>query len=152
MISRRTFLSVTAAALPAVTLAPMPATAGTDPVFSRRGAAINGYDPVAYFTQGAPVKGDTAHVSMHDGAEWRFASADNKTKFDADPAKYAPQYGGYCAYAVSEGYTAKTDPDAWSIVDGKLYLNYSLNVRELWRQDIPGRISAADANWPGVLN
>lgn len=152
MISRRTFLSATALALPAVTLAGLPARAGTDRVFTRRGAAINGYDPVAYFTQSAPVKGDTLYVSTFEGAEWRFASAGNKAMFDADPAKYAPQYGGYCAYAVSQGYTAKTETEAWTIVDDKLYLNYSLKVRDLWSQDIPGNIAAADNNWPGVLN
>ena len=152
MISRRTFLSATAIALPAVTLTGIPALAGTDPVFTRRGAAIGGYDPVAYFTQGKPVKGDAAHVSTYEGAEWRFANAQNKAAFDANPAKYAPQYGGYCAYAVSKGYTAKTDPDAWSIVDDKLYLNYSLKVRDLWSQDIPGHIASANSNWPGVLN
>jgi len=71
--------------------------------------------------------------------------------FKADPEKYAPQYGGYCAYAVSEGYTAKTEPDAWKIVDGKLYLNYDKKVQEMWAQDISGRIANADKNWPKVL-
>ena len=101
---------------------------------------------------GAPhSKGDTDHSSTWNGATWRFASADNKAAFDANPDAYAPQYGGYCAYAVANGYTAKTDPDAWSIVDGKLYLNYSRRVRTRWLEDVPGNIAKGDANWPSVL-
>ena len=106
---------------------------------------------VAYFTQGSPVAGDPAITHDWNGATWRFSSTENRDAFAADPAAYAPQYGGYCAYAVSEGYTASTVPEAWSIVDGKLYLNYSTGVKGRWEQDIPGRISAADANWPKVL-
>ena len=86
------------------------------------------------------------------GATWYFANAGNKDLFAADPEQYAPQYGGYCAYAVSQGYTAAIDPDAWKIVDDKLYLNFSLKVQKIWEEDIPGYIAKADVNWPQILS
>jgi len=115
------------------------------------GLAIRGYDPVAYFSDGKPVEGLKAHEIEWIGASWRFATAENKNKFLADPEAFAPQYGGYCAWAVSQGYTASTDPEAWSIVDGKLYLNYNKSVQANWEKDIPGHIASGDANWPKVL-
>ncbi len=121
------------------------------PVFETRAGAIRGYDAVAYFTESKPVRGNKDYVVEWNGARWYFASAENRDRFEADPNKYAPQYGGYCAWAVANGYTASTDPDAWRIVDGKLYLNYSLGVQEQWSQDIPGNIGKADKNWPDVL-
>ena len=127
------------------------AYAGKPPVFSNSDGAIRGYDPVAYFTAGEPTKGSDQHTFEWEGGMFKFASAENLELFKAEPSKYAPQYGGYCSYAVSKGYTASIDPDAWSIVDGKLYLNYSLGVRKQWHEDIPGHIAAADKNWPGVL-
>ena len=84
------------------------------------------------------------------GATWYFACAENRDRFAADPERYAPQYGGYCAWAVAHGYTAKIDPEAWKIVDGKLYLNYSKDVQADWAEDIPGNISKGDANWPKI--
>lgn len=152
-LSRRRFLSAGAAALalPVVLAIPRPAMAGEPPVFSAGGAAINGYDPVAYFTKAAPVRGDAAYTTMWNGAEWRFSSAENQATFERNPERYAPQYGGYCAFAVANGYTAKTDPDAWSVVDGKLYLNFNRRIRTRWLQDVPGNIAAGDANWPSVL-
>ena len=123
-----------------------------EPVFSTYlGGAIRGYDPVAYFTEGRPVRGKSAHRLEWMGATWYFASAKNRESFEAKPEKYAPRYGGYCAWAVSQGYTASTDPDAWSIVEGALYLNYSLGVKKQWEQDIPGNIAKADVNWPKIL-
>jgi YHS domain-containing protein len=121
-----------------------------DPVFTSASAAVRGYDVVAYFDQGQPVKGrkEFAHTWM--GASWRFSSEENRDRFAADPARYAPQYGGYCAYAVSEGYTAPTDPDAFQIRNGKLYLNYSKKVQELWLEDADRRIAQADRNWPSL--
>jgi hypothetical protein len=113
--------------------------------------AVGGYDPVAYFTEGKPVKGDKQFTLKHEGAEWRFVSAANRDAFVADPAKYAPQYGGYCAWAVSQGYTASGDPKYWKIVGGKLYLNYDADVQKKWEKDIPGFIVKADHNWPAVL-
>ena len=123
-----------------------------EPVFSTTfGGAIRGYDPVAYFTEGRPVEGRRAHRHEWMGATWSFASAENRATFAANPEKFAPRYGGYCAWAVSQGYTASIDPDAWRIVDGALYLNFSLAVREEWEQDIPGHIASADVNWPRLL-
>ncbi len=150
MINRRSILAG-AVALPALWLATGPASAASPEVFTRDGAAIGGYDPVAYFTKGKPVKGDAAHSVTWKGAEWRFATAENKASFEADPAAYAPQYGGYCAFAVSRGYTAKTEPDAFTVHEGKLYLNFDKGVRRRWERDVPGNISKGDANWPTVL-
>ena len=121
------------------------------PVFETRAGAIRGYDTVAYFTQKKPVKGNDRYLLEWNGATWYFANAENRNHFKANPAKYAPQYGGYCAWAVANGYTASTDPNAWRIVDGKLYLNYSVGVQEKWSQDIPGNITRGDKNWPDVL-
>lgn len=114
------------------------------------GLALKGYDPVAYFTEGKPVQGKPEFTARHEGATYRFASAANRDAFLAGPAKYAPQYGGYCAYGMASGYKAPIEPDAWTIVDGKLYLNYSQSVRDRWSSDIPGFIRKADANWPSV--
>jgi YHS domain-containing protein len=115
------------------------------------GVAIKGYDPVAYFTDGGPVKGKKEFQYEWRGAKWQFASAGHRDLFKADPGKYAPQYGGYCAYAVSQGKTADIDPDAWDIVNGKLYLNLSKDVQKIWSKDIPGYIKKADRNWPHIL-
>ena len=128
------------------------AIAGKPPVFSTSEGAIRGYDPVAYFTLGEPTRGSDEFTAEWQGATYHFASAENQARFKADPEAYAPQYGGYCAYAVSYGSTASTVPEAWKIVDGKLYLNYSKSVQKRWEKDVPGFISKADANWPGVLN
>lgn len=132
----------------------MPAYAGQAEVYSNAstGIAINGYDPVAYFTEKKPVEGKVQFSTRWKGATWQFSTQQNKDKFVANPAGFAPQYGGYCAFAVSYGSTATTVPEAWSVVDGKLYLNNSLGVRSRWQSDIAGHISKADKNWPKVLN
>lgn len=127
------------------------AHASTAAVYAENGIAIDGTDPVAYFTQGAPVAGSADITHDWNGTTWRFASVENRDAFAATPNAYAPQYGGYCAYAVSEGYTASTTPKAWKIVDGKLYLNYSKRIQRRWERDILGRIANADKNWPAVL-
>lgn len=114
------------------------------------GLAIKGYDPVAYFEDGRPVKGDAAYQYQWKGATWRFSSAAHHDAFKQDPTRYTPQYGGFCAYGVSEGHTAPVDPEAWSIVGGKLYLNYDKTVREEWKKDTDGRIRKADRNWPAL--
>ncbi len=145
MPSRRTFLVGTLTAL-----APAPLLAQA--LFTDDGLAIRGYDPVAYFTEGAPRRGSAEHSVQWGGAEWRFASAANRDAFLADPDAYAPQYGGYCAWAVSQGYTASIDPEAWAIVEGRLYLNYSARIQRRWASDIPGHIAAADTNWPALSN
>lgn len=131
----------------------LPVTAAAiAPVYSTLlGGAIRGYDPVAYFTESKPVEGKKAFSHKWKGATWYFASGKNRDLFRADPEKYAPRYGGYCAYAVSRGYTASIVPEAWKIVDGKLYLNYSKGVQRAWEQDIPGNIKLGDKNWPELL-
>lgn len=116
-----------------------------------RGVAIDGYDPVAYFTEQKPVKGSADYAHTWKGAEWRFSSAENRDLFAAEPEKYAPQYGGYCAYAVSQGKTAGIDPKAWSVVDGKLYLNYNAKIQKRWEGDRDAHIQAADGHWPTLL-
>lgn len=114
--------------------------------------ALDGHDPVAYFKTGKPTKGLAQHAASWNGATWHFASADNKAAFEASPQTYAPQYGGYCAWAVSEGYTAKGDPNHWRIVEGKLYLNYNAKVQRDWEKDIPRHVAKGNANWPKVLS
>ena len=124
------------------------AYAGT--YFEKGGAAIDGYDPVAYFKENKPVKGSDSFTATHGGSTFRFSSAANRDAFVADPQKYAPQYGGFCAYAVANGYKAKIEPDAFTIVDDKLYLNYDQSVQRRWRRDIPGYIRKGDRNWPAI--
>jgi len=115
------------------------------------GVAIKGYDAVAYFTDRKPVKGSRDFEYVWMGAKWRFSTAGHKDLFIKDPDKYAPKYGGYCAYAVSQGTTADIDPDAWNIVDGRLYLNLSKRIKDKWSKDIPGYIKKADEKWPKIL-
>jgi YHS domain-containing protein len=114
------------------------------------GLALDGYDPVAYFVDGTPVRGSAAFEQTIDGTRYRFVSAENRDRFAAEPAKYLPQYGGFCAWAVSRGYTANGDPLAWRIVDGRLFLNYSKRVQRMWEEDVPGNITKGDANWPAI--
>ena len=114
-------------------------------------AALGGYDPVAYFLQGRPQEGSSAFTLEWKGATWRFASAANRDLFRSDPERYAPRYGGHCAWATARGYRAKGDPLHWEIVDGRLYLNYDAKVHADWRKDIPGEIARAEANWPKLL-
>ncbi len=144
----RIFLIIGIVALAALA---QPALAGSTWNLSRwTGVAIDGADAVAYFTQARAVEGSRKYTHQWMGAKWRFASAANRDAFAADPAKYAPQYGGYCAWAVSQGYTAPIDREAWKIVGGKLYLNYSKSVQAQWAEDVPGNIRKGDGNWPGV--
>ena len=114
------------------------------------GLAIDGYDPVAYFTEHKPVKGRSEFTYEHGGATYRFASAGNRDLFVKDPQRYVPQFGAFCAYAVSRGYTADTDPLAWKVVDGKLYLNYNAGAQKKWEEDIAGNIQKGNANWPAL--
>ena len=116
------------------------------------GKAIKGYDTVAYFTQGKATKGDGDFTYEWNGGKWYFSTEQNLQEFIQNPEKYAPQYGGYCAWASSNGYTAKIDQYAWHIHDGKLYLNYSKSVQSTWQNDIPGNIAKADSNWPHLLS
>lgn len=132
----------------ASTLSPSMANAGE--IFSTEGVAINGYDAVAYFTDGAPVKGSQAFSTSYKGATFHFSSTENLEKFVSDPVRYTPQYGGYCAYGTARGYKAPTEPQAFSIVDGKLYLNYNDDIKKTWFQDTAGYIQKADKNWDKV--
>ncbi|MEM0907054.1 MAG: YHS domain-containing (seleno)protein [Pseudomonadota bacterium] len=142
-----------ALALAAATAPLASALAGKAPIYqTRRGVAVDGTDVVAYFTQGRPVAGSPEFTAEWNGSTWQFSSAANRDVFRANPARYAPQFGGYCAWAVSQGYTASTTPEAWEIVDGKLYLNYSRGVHRRWSRDKAGNIASARRNWPSVLN
>ncbi len=154
-LSRRTMLglalSVVAAVAVAIVALPRRSSAGpVAPVNAEGGIAIQGTDPVAYFTDGRPVAGDPAIHADWMGARWLFATAEHRALFVADPEGYAPQFGGYCSWAVAEGYTAAIDPEAWRIEGGKLYLNYSRSIQKKWERDVPGNISRANTNWPGL--
>ncbi|HTU65110.1 MAG TPA: YHS domain-containing (seleno)protein [Steroidobacteraceae bacterium] len=118
--------------------------------FEADGFALRGYDPVAYFESALPVHGVETQSFEYKGSKFLFASAANRARFVAEPEKYAPQYGGYCAMGTANGYKVATQPDAFQVVDGKLYLNYNRQVRDIWRKDVPGNITRADANWPEV--
>ncbi len=147
MPSRRQFIL----ALAAAALAPaLPLAAHAQAVFTEDGLALRGHDPVAYFTEGAPRRGLAEYAHEWQGAEWRFASAENRAAFVADPDAFAPQFGGYCAWAVAEGYLAPVDPNAWAIVDGRLYLNFNARIQRRWERDIPGNLRRANTNWPAL--
>ena len=115
-----------------------------------QGIAVKGYDVVAYFTANKPVMGSPSFTHNWNGATWQFSNAANRDRFAAAPEKFAPQYGGYCAYGVSQGHAVPIDPEAWKIIDGKLYLNYSKSVQKTWFEDTPKYIQDADKNWPGL--
>jgi YHS domain-containing protein len=120
-------------------------------VADEAGRAIDGYDTVAYFTDGQPQPGDAAYSHEWNGAVWLFTSAAHRDAFKADPERYAPQFGGYCAYAVSKGHAVKAKPEVWSIVDDKLYLNLGPGAQARWQEDVSGNITRAANNWPGAL-
>ena len=113
---------------------------------------VSGYDPVAYFTEGKPLKGNGYHVSDFQGVTYAFASEDHKKLFDANPEKYLPAYGGYCAYGVAVGKKFVVDPEVWKIVQGKLYLNLDRKIQRTWEKDIPGNIKKAEANWAEIID
>jgi YHS domain-containing protein len=115
-----------------------------------KNAALGGYDAVAYFSEKAAKPGDAANKLNWKGADWYFTSAENMKLFAASPEKYAPQYGGFCAFAAAKGAIAPGDPEAWTVFKEKLYINYSPAVREEWRQDIPGFLVESEKNWPNL--
>lgn len=123
------------------------------PIYSggKERAAIKGYDPVAYFTENKAIKGSSDFVYEHNGARWLFANELHRTAFIANPEKYSPQYGGYCAYAVSTGKTASIKPEFYTIHEGKLYLNYSGYIYKKWVKDKETYIDAADSEWPKLV-
>jgi YHS domain-containing protein len=119
-------------------------------IFINNGEAIRGYDVVAYFKDSKPVLGSNRYQLKWKGATWKFSSAQNLNDFKASPEKYAPQFGGYCAYGTAEGHKAPTSADAWTIVDGKLFLNYDAAVKDIWNKDRHNLIEQANKNWPSV--
>ena len=141
-----------AAALAALALSGLaaPALAGGPVNKTFFGNAIEGFDPVAYHTAGRPVEGSSDFEYEWMGATWRFANAGHRDLFAADPEKYAPAYGGYCAYGVAIGRKPGIDPEAWDIVDGRLYLNLNMDIQARWHEDVPGYIEKADATWPTI--
>lgn len=124
-----------------------------DPVYTSffSDVAVSGYDTVAYFTEQKAIKGSSKFVTEYQGVKWQFKSAENLAAFEAAPEKYAPQYGGYCAWAVANNNTASGDPEQWTIVDGKLYLNYNADIQAQWLKDKSRLIKQADNNWPAVI-
>ncbi|HYL14548.1 MAG TPA: YHS domain-containing (seleno)protein [Terriglobales bacterium] len=117
----------------------------------KQGIAIQGYDPVAFFTQNRPIKGRPEFESKYNGARYLFASAEDKSTFDANPAKYEPQFGGFCAYAASKNRTAPVKIEAFQIVNGRLLMQYDLDIRKEFNKDAQGNLQKADKNWPGIV-
>ena len=139
------------ALLTALVLATTPVAASAQAVnVNRAGVAVDGYDPVAYFVDGRAEPGSADITAVHAGITYRFATAANRDRFVAEPLRYLPAYGGYCAYGVANGYKVKIDPEAFTIVDGTLYLNYDKGVQQKWRADIPGYIARANAQWKAI--
>jgi YHS domain-containing protein len=150
MRPNRLLLALAALATPLAVASPAQADGG---VYVAKGetVAVGGYDTVSYFRgKGVPVKGSATHKLTWQGAEWRFASAANAAAFKANPAAYAPQYGGHCAWAIAQGYLAPGDPTAYDIVGGKLYLNYDQGIRAKWRKNISGFIAKGGPNWAKI--
>ena len=136
------------AALFALAVGLSPAVAGAQELnVNRSGVAISGYDPVAYFTAAKPIKGSPDITTTYAGGIYQFSTTANRDAFLASPARYLPVYGGYCAYGVAHGHKVNVDPEAWRVVDDKLYLNYSKDVQKKWLADIPGNIKLADSSW-----
>lgn len=144
---RRQTVLVTAMSIVALAVT----VAAQTPVHSdARGVAIDGYDPVAYFAVGEAQRGRADHAVEWNDAIWHFASTENAELFRGDPERYAPQFGGYCAWAAAQGYVAGVDPQAWTVHNGRLYLNFSAGVRRRFVRDLDGNIAAAERNWPGL--
>jgi YHS domain-containing protein len=140
--------ALTLALVVAIAAVAIPVLAGE--FYEKDRVALRGYDPVAYFKEGRPVKGSSEHRAEHGGAVFHFASKANRDAFAANPASYAPQYGGFCAFGVAGGYKAAIDPAAFTIVKDRLYLNYSKGIQKQWSADIPGMVAKGDRNWPEV--
>ena len=140
---------VVAAALATSTVAVAAPVFAEAPIYTpkKNNVAVQGYDPVAYFTDGEPTKGTKDYKTTYMGAEFHFASQENLDTFTANPEAYAPQYGGYCAWAIADGKYAKGSAKHWAIVDGKLYLNYNRSIQKKWNKDTAGFIERGDAQW-----
>lgn len=155
LLSRRSLVGLgSLAAVAVVAIAALTVTVGDDSpksdISGTANLAIKGYDTVAYFTENRAVKGKSEFQHLWEGARWQFASASNRDMFLADPDRYAPQYRGFCSAGLAKGKVVAGDPEAWTIVDGKLYLKYSMEVRDRWRGDPQGNIALAEENWPKI--
>ena len=152
MTDKRSFITLAAAIMfMAGLMVGQPASAaGPDVNATVTGLALRGYDPVSYFTDNKPVMGDFTITAERNGATYRFSSQAHKAMFEKDPAKYLPQYGGFCAFGTAQGYKVDGDPNVWKIVDNKLYLNLAPPVAERWAKDIPGYVKSADKNWSSI--
>ena len=148
MIVTRRYMLAGLVAVPAVAFAATRGSDATGRIYNNGGVAIDGSDAVAYFTEGKPVAGDVTINHDWNGVRWHFSTIANRDTFAANPEAYAPRYGGYCAWAVSQGSIARSTPEAWAVVDGKLYLNFSKRIQRRWEGDIPNYIARADRNWP----
>ena len=152
MIAGSKFMSAAALAILLVGCATRPGviavTKAIPAIHAPHGLAVHGYDAVAYFSEQRPIEGSPDFVHRWHGAEWRFASREHQVAFAADPERYAPQYGGYCAFAVSRGTTADGDPQQWAVVADRLYLNNNAFAKSLWDRDRNASIAAGDINWP----
>lgn len=150
--SRRSVLRLVGLGLAAASATMISARTARARIFTGfvEGTALGGYDAVAYHTTGQALRGSEAITLSYQGAVWRFASAENRSLFEANPDAYAPEYGGHCAWATAQGYLAQGDPEVWRIVDGRLFLNASQGINRRWLRDVPGFISEADANWPSL--
>lgn len=151
-ITRRTALVLAASGLLAA--GPLPALAGSGKSHALNtdadGVMLHGYDPVAYFTQDTAVPGSDEFTAQHDGATYRFSSAEHRDMFQTNPAKYMPAYGGHCAMGAAMGLKLDIDPQLFRVVDGKLYLNVHEQAQSRWQSDVPGHIAAADAKWTNI--
>jgi YHS domain-containing protein len=148
---KATLSLITLLSLSALAAAPATKPAKTHLNLDKNNLAIQGHDPVAYFTDHRAVKGHPQLRLTHQGATYLFASQDHATLFQKDPDKYTPQFGGFCAYAVSKGKTANIDPDAFQIVGNRLLLQYSKSIRDTFSKDTAGNLKKADANWPTLV-
>ena len=135
-----------------VAMATSALAAGVDLNASSTGLAMQGYDPVAYFTDGAPAKGSYKITTVFNDATYRFASEEHKAQFEANPEAYLPAYGGYCAFGTAMGFKFDGDPTYWKIVDNTLYLNLSKDIQERWEGNIPGFVQDANGHWENIAD
>lgn len=147
MLSRRAFVT----SLSCLAVAPMVRAQNKPMYYAHDGAAISGYDAVSYFKMGVPVQGQRDIALIWKGARWQFDSEENRDRFERNPRAFAPQFGGYCAYAMTKGMLSSTDPAAWQIVKGKLYLIHSEEIARIWKRNVSKYIREAEDHWPTAL-
>ncbi|EAQ44494.1 hypothetical protein MED193_10908 [Roseobacter sp. MED193] len=147
-----TFKSLLSGVALSVALATSAMAAGVELNASSTGLAMQGYDPVAYFTDGAPAKGSYKITTVFNDATYRFASEEHKAQFEANPEAYLPAYGGYCAFGTAMGFKFDGDPEYWKIVDNKLYLNLSKDIQTRWEGNIPGFVQDANGHWENIAD